>query len=244
MQILGIDIGGSGIKGALVDSETGELSSDRIRIATPQPALPEAVADVIKEIVSHFKWKGPVGCGFPTPFHKSACLTGGNLHPSWKGVFVAELFHNTTGNAYTVVNDADAAGIAEIAFGKGKGVKGTVVMITLGTGIGSAVFLNGKLLPNTEFGHVLYKNGEIFEKYAADSVRKKENLNSKQWGKRLHKYFKHIELILSPDLFIVGGGISRKLDKYTQYISVATPIVAAESKNEAGIIGAALAAIR
>lgn len=242
MEILGIDIGGTGIKGALVDTKTGNLTTERHRIATPKPATPEKVANTIQKMVNHFNWKGLVGCGFPTPLQHGKCLTGGNLHETWKGVQVDELFSKKTGNEYSVVNDADAAGLAEISFGAGRNKKGTVIMITLGTGIGSGVFLDGKLLPNTELGHVLYKNGEIFEKYAADSVRKSENLNRREWGKRLHKYFKHINLILSPDLFIVGGGASKKLGKFVNHIKIDTPIVAAEAGNEAGIIGAAMAA--
>jgi len=242
MEILGIDIGGSGIKGAIVDTETGNLITERHRILTPKPATPEKVANAIQKIIRHFNWTGDVGCGFPTPLQHGKCLTGGNLHETWKGVQVDALFAEKTGNEYSIVNDADAAGLSEISFGAGKGKKGTVIMITLGTGIGSGVFLDGKLLPNTELGHVLYKNGEIFEKYAADSVRKKENLTRKEWGKRLHKYFKHINLLLSPDLFIVGGGASKKLGKFVNHIRIDTPIVAAEAENEAGIIGAAMAA--
>lgn len=242
MEILGIDIGGTGIKGALVDIELGKLTSKKYRIPTPKPATPEAVSDTILAITTHFKWKGQVGCGFPTPLQHGKCQSGGNLHPSWKDIQVNELFSKKTGNDYSVVNDADAAGLAEINFGVGKGKKGVIIMITLGTGIGSGVFLDGMLLPNTELGHVLYKNGKVFEKYAADSARKRESLNRKEWGKRLHKYFKHINLILSPDLFIIGGGASKKLGKFSDQIKIDTPIVAAEYENEAGIVGAAMAA--
>lgn len=242
MEILGIDIGGTGIKGSIVNAETGKLITQRHRIPTPQPATPEAVANTIQELINHFNWNGLVGCGFPTPLQHGRCLSGGNLHKDWKGTNVNELFNNKTGNNYSVVNDADAAGLAEISFGAGKNIKGVVVMITLGTGIGSAIFLDGKLLPNTEFGHVLYKNGEIFEKYAADSARKRDDLSRKQWGDRLHEYFEHINLLLSPDLFIIGGGASKKLDKFEDRINIDTPIVAAQSENEAGIIGAAMAA--
>ncbi len=243
MQILGIDIGGSGIKGAIVDTEQGVLVGDRYRIPTPNTANPENVVAVIADIVHHFNWKGAVSCGFPTPFHNGKCLSGGNLHNTWKGVSVADFFKEKIGNDFTIVNDADAAGLAEIYFGAGKGVKGTVVMITLGTGIGSSVFLNGHLLPNTEMGHVLHTDGDIFEKFASDAVRKKENLSRSEWGKRLHIYFKHIELLLSPDLFIIGGGASKKLDKFKDQIHINTPLVAAKLKNEAGIIGAALAVL-
>ena len=242
MEVLGIDIGGTGIKAAIVDTSTGKLITERHRIPTPKPATPKAVANTIQEMMDHFKWDGLVGCGFPTPLQHGTCLSGGNLHELWKGTNVTELFHDKTGNEYSVVNDADAAGLAEIGFGAGKDTEGVVVMITLGTGIGSAIFLDGKLLPNTEFGHVLHKNGKIFEKYAADSARKKHDLTHKEWGDRLHDYFKHIELLLSPDLFIIGGGASKKLNKFESRIDIRTPIVAAEAENEAGIIGAALAA--
>lgn len=242
MEILGIDVGGTGIKGALVNIETGKLTSKRRRIKTPNPATPEAVSGTIQKIIDHFNWKGLVGCGFPTPLQHGKCLSGGNLHESWKGIKVDDLFSAKTGNDFTIVNDADAAGLAEINFGAGKDKKGVVIMITLGTGIGSGLFLDGKLLPNTEFGHVLYKNGEIFEKYAADSARKRENLSRKQWGKRLHKYFEHINLIISPDLIIVGGGASKKFNKVEAKINIDTPIIVAEAENEAGIIGAAMAA--
>lgn len=242
MDILGIDVGGTGIKGAVVNTKTGKLITKRRRMRTPQPATPDAVAAIIKKMVDHFNWNGEVGCGFPTPLKHGKCLTGGNLHKDWEGIQVNTFFKETTGNDFTIVNDADAAGLSEISFGAGKDKEGTVIIITLGTGIGSGVFLDGKLLPNTELGHVLYKNGKIFEKYAADSVRKSEGLNRKEWGKRLHKYFKHINLLLSPDLFIVGGGASKKINKFNNYIKIDTPIVAAEAENEAGIIGAAMAA--
>ena len=243
MEILGIDIGGTGIKGALVDTKTGNLTTKRHRIATPKPATPEKVANTIQKMIRHFNWTGEVGCGFPTPLQHGKCLTGGNLHEDWKGVQVDVLFAEKTGNEYSIVNDADAAGLAEITFGAGKGVKGTVIMITLGTGIGSALFLDGKLVPNTEFGHVLHKNGSIFEKYAADSVRIEENLSRKQWGKRLHKYFKHINLLLSPDLIIIGGGSSKKFSKFEAQINIDTEITPAKAENDAGIIGAALSAV-
>ncbi len=241
MTILGIDIGGSGIKGAIVNIKTGKLVGERHRIPTPKPATPEAVAKAIKELITHFNWKGEVGCGFPTPLHHGKCLSGGNLHETWKGVQVDALFKKHTGNNFSVVNDADAAGLAEIHFGAGKGVKGTVIMITLGTGIGSGLFLNGKLLPNTEFGHVLHKDGEIFEKYASDGARKRDGLSRKKWGKRLDKYFNHLKLLLSPDLIIIGGGASKKSEKFIGEINVDFPIVPAQSQNEAGIIGAAMA---
>lgn len=242
MEILGIDVGGTGIKAAIVTVETGALSAEKQRIPTPRPATPEAITKVIQKIVKHFNWDGQVGCGFPTPLKHGKCMSGGNLHEDWKDVNVAELFKNATGNEFTVVNDADAAGIAEINFGAGKDKKGVVMMITLGTGIGSAVFLDGKLLPNTELGHLYNRHGDSFESYAADSARKRENLGQGKWGKRLHRYFNHLNFIMSPDLIIIGGGASRRVHKFINKIEVDTLIAPAEAENEAGIIGAAMAA--
>jgi polyphosphate glucokinase len=242
MEILGIDIGGTGIKAAIVTVETGALSAEKKRIPTPRPATPEAIAKVIQKIVKHFNWEGLVGCGFPTPLKHGKCMSGGNLDAAWKDVNVAALFKNATGNEFTVVNDADAAGIAEINFGAGKDKKGVVIMITLGTGIGSAVFLDGKLLPNTEFGHLFNRYGDSFESYAADSARKREKLSQKKWGKRLHKYFNHLNFMMSPDLIIIGGGASKRVHKFINKIEVDTQIAPAEAENDAGIIGAAMAA--
>lgn len=241
MKILGIDVGGSGIKGAIVETDTGELLTEKFRLKTPRPAKPEAVAEVVRKIVEHFEWKGKVGVGFPTPLAHGKCMSGGNLHKDWKGVRVDKLFSEVTGLDFTVINDADAAGEAEMHYGAGKGKEGLVAVITLGTGIGSGLFYDGVLIPNTELGHTVYK-GEAFEKFAADSIRKKEDLSYKQWGKRLNKYFKRIELILSPDLFIIGGGASSKLEKFVGQIKINAPIIAAENQNEAGIIGAAAGA--
>jgi polyphosphate glucokinase len=244
MEILGIDVGGTGIKGAIVDVNTGKLTTERHRIPTPKPATPEAIANTIQEIVDHFNWKGKVGCGFPALLRHGKCLMVGNLHKSLKNVQLDALFQLKIGNEFSIINDADAAGLAEIYFGAGKGKMGLVAMFTLGTGIGSGLFLDGKLIPSSELGHIFYKNGKIFEKYAADSARKRDNLSRKEWGKRLHEYFSHIKLILSPDLIIIGGGASKKLDKFVQYIKVDIPIVAAVAENNAGIIGAALSAKR
>ncbi len=241
MQILGIDIGGTGIKGAIVDTSTGELLTEKFRLKTPKPAKPEEVAKTVHQIVDHFNWKGKAGAGFPTPLAHGKCMSGGNLDPDWKGVHADKLFSKVTGLDFTVINDADAAAEAEMHFGAGKGKSGLVAVITLGTGIGSGLFFNGQLLPNTELGHVSYKD-EAFEKYAADSIRKKEDLSYSKWGRRLNKYFKHIELILSPDLFIIGGGASSKINKFKDEITIATPIIPAENQNEAGIIGAAMGA--
>lgn len=241
MHILGIDIGGTGIKGGVVDTTTGTMITEKFRLPTPRPALPIEVANTVQKIVDHFNWKGKVGVGFPTPLSHGKCLSGSNLHPDWKGVQADELFKQITGLEFTVINDADAAAEAEMHFGAGKGKGGLVAVITLGTGIGSGLFFNGALIPNSELGHVSYK-GEPFEKYAADSIRKKEDLSYPKWGKRLNKYFQHIDLILSPDLYIIGGGASKKLHKFQDQIDTRTKMIPAENKNEAGIIGAAVGA--
>jgi polyphosphate glucokinase len=242
MEILGIDIGGSGIKGAPVNVETGQQLRERFRIPTPQPSTPDSVAKAIKEIVDHFNWNGPVGCGFPTIISYGKAMAHGNMHSSWVGVKVDELFSRKTGLDVTVVNDADAAGLAEMNYGIGKGKKGLVVMVTIGTGIGSGVFYNGNLLPNFELGQLRYKNGKKIEKYAADSIRKKEDLSFTSWGKRLNEFLHHVNLICAPDYFIIGGGVSKKMDRFKKQLDVEVPVLVAEFQNGAGIIGAALSA--
>jgi polyphosphate glucokinase len=242
MEILGIDIGGSGIKGAPVNVETGKQLKERFRIPTPQPSTPEAVAEVIKKIVEHFNWKGAVGCGFPTIISHGKAMAHGNMDSSWVGVQVDELFGKKTGLNVTVVNDADAAGLAEMRYGVGKNKQGLVVMVTIGTGLGSGVFYNGKLLPNFELGQLNYTNGKSIEKYAADSVRKKEELSFSEWGKRFNEFLHHVNLICAPDYFIIGGGASKKLHKFEDQLDVEVPILVAEFQNEAGIIGAAVSA--
>lgn len=242
MEILGIDIGGSGIKGAPVNIETGEILADRFRIPTPQPSKPKFVADAVKEIVEHFDWKGPIGCGFPTVIHNGEVRTKSNIHKTWIGVRADQLFSEVTGLPVTVINDADAAGLAEMTFGAGKGKKGLVVIITIGTGLGSGVFYNEALIPNFELGRIYYKNGELIEYFASDAARKREELSFKEWGKRFNKFLKHVVRIFSPDLLILGGGASKRFDKFQDEIDIDTPILIAEFENDAGIIGAALAA--
>jgi polyphosphate glucokinase len=241
MEILGIDIGGSGIKGALVNAETGELLTDRYRIATPQPSTPEAIADVLKEVVDHFAWKGVVGCTFPAIIRNGVVHSAANVDKSWIGTDAKKLFEAKTGCDCTIINDADAAGIAEMVFGAGRDVPGVVIMLTLGTGIGSAVFVDGHLAPNTELGHIEMNGGDA-EQQAADSARKREDLGWKAWGKRLNQYFQTLEFLLSPDLFIVGGGVSKKHEKFFGYIETRAPLIPAKMGNEAGIIGGAMAA--
>ncbi|MCX2679553.1 ROK family protein [Galbibacter sp. EGI 63066] len=242
MEILGIDVGASGMKGAIVDIEKGILLTERFRIETPRPATPDAMGAVIKEIVDHFKWDGPVGCGFPTSIKNGVCLTESNLHKKWVGVNAEDFFEKQTGLPFTVVNDADAAGISEMVFGAGKGKEGFVLIITVGTGLGCGAFYDGKLIPNFELGQMYYKKYKNIEKYAANSVRKNKDMSFKKWGKRFKKFLKYVDLILSPDLFIIGGGGSKHMDEYEKYLKVKVPVIQAESLNEAGIIGAAYAA--
>lgn len=239
MEVLGIDIGGSGIKGAPVDIEKGILLAERHRIPTPQPATPEAVAHTVKELVEHFNWKGEIGCGFPSVVRHGIIRTASNIDNSWIGVHAGELFSKVTDCPTLLVNDADAAGMAEMSFGSARNRKGTVIMVTVGTGIGTAIFTRGQLLPNTEFGHIILK-GKVAEKIASDAARKRDDLNWKEWGSRFNKYLARMEFLFSPDLFIIGGGASKKFEKYIKYINVEAEIVSAELKNEAGIIGAAL----
>lgn len=244
MEILGIDVGGSGIKGALVDLETGELTTERYRITTPNPSKPEAVAKVISRIVKHFDYNGPVGCGFPTLVHHGVARLHSNLDPDWVGVDIPKLFNEHTGLDYIVINDADAAGVAEMTHGAGKGNDGVVILITIGTGLGSGFFVNGKLVPNFELGRLNYKKKTIWEQYAADSIRTSEKLTWVQWAKRFNKYLQHIDMLFSPDLIILGGGASKQMSIFEKHVKlgVNADIVAAQTQNEAGIIGAAMAA--
>ena len=241
MQVLGIDVGGSGIKGAPVETKTGELLAERIRIKTPKNAEPQPVADVVAEIVKSFNWKKPVGIGFPAPIKAGVTMMAANISEKWVGTNADDLFTKTTGCDCTMINDADAAGLAEMKFGAGKGQPGTVIMITLGTGIGTAIFHRGNLLPNTEFGHLEMK-GKDAEHRASDAVRQREELSWKKYAKRLNKYLARMEKLFWPDLFIIGGGISKESEKYLPLLKIETPIVTAQFLNEAGIVGAALAA--
>lgn len=241
MHVLGIDIGGSGIKGAIVDIETGELVTERHRIPTPDPSTPDAVGDVVAEIVYHFDYKGPIGCTFPSVVKNGVTMTAANVDDTWIGADAEGIFEEKTNCPVVVLNDADAAGIAEFTFGAGRGNMGTVIVITLGTGIGSAIFVNGNLLPNTEFGHMELK-GMDAEDYAADSVRQQEELSWKKWAKRVDEFIQAMDKLFSPDLFIVGGGVSKKHEKFLPRLTTQIPVLPAALRNEAGIIGAAMAA--
>lgn len=239
MQILGIDVGGSGIKGAPVDTETGELLAERVRIKTPDKAEPQPIAEVAAEITRTFNWKGPVGIGFPAPIKSGVAMMAANISPKWIGTNADDLFTKVTGCDCHMINDADAAGLAEMKFGAGKGHPGTVIMLTLGTGIGTAIFYNGQLLPNTEFGHLEMK-GMDAEHRVSDAARQANDLSWKDYAKKLSKYLKEMEKLFWPDLFIVGGGISKQSERYVPYLRINTPIVTAQLLNQAGIVGAAL----
>jgi len=242
--VLGVDIGGSGIKGALVNTKTGTLASERFRLETPQPATPKNVTATFQKVVEHFNYDGPIGCGFPAVMKNGVAFSASNIHKDWIGTDAATLFSEATGCKVSVLNDADLAGVAEIKFGVGEGVSGTVILITIGTGLGSAIFLDGQLLPNSEFGHVYLKgHKQVAEKYASNSARKKDDLKYEEWAVRFKEYLEHLQFLFTPDLFILGGGASKKFEKYKHVLApVRTKIVTAEMLNEAGIIGAALCA--
>ena len=244
MNILGIDIGGSGIKGALVNAETGEMLTERHRIPTPKSRKPQEMAEVVAQIVKHFDYQGPVGCGFPSIVKNGVCLSPGNLHKSWVGVNVDELFTEASGQEFTVLNDADAAGYASMNYGVGKGKMGLVVMVTIGTGLGSGAFFNGILIPNFELGQIPYKEHKKIEHWAAASAKERENLSFEKWGKRFNKFLGIVETVVAPDLIIVGGGTSKKWSEFSHFIDIETNVVKAELMNHAGIIGAAVACLR
>lgn len=238
-KILGIDIGGSGVKGAIVDTKVGKLLTERYRIPTPQPATPEAVADVIKEISDYFHWDGPIGVGFPGVIQHGVAKTAANVDDSWIDKDLNKLFSTVTGCTVHVVNDADAAGMAEVKFGAGKGEKGTLMLITVGTGLGTVIFTNGKLVPNLEFGHLIM-HGADAELYASDAARKRDELDWETWAGRFNEYLLYIEALFWPDKIIIGGGASKKGDRFFPHLTTQAEVVPAELKNEAGIVGAAM----
>jgi polyphosphate glucokinase len=240
MTVLGIDIGGSGIKGAPVDVEAGALADERFRLETPRPATPDAVAEVLADVAKHWKGTDAMGVTFPGVVRNNVIATAANLHPDWVGVDASALFTEHTGRRATVLNDADAAGVAEVAFGAGRNVRGVVLLVTFGTGIGSALFHNGVLVPNTEFGH-LELNGADAELHASDRIREEQGLHWEKWAGRVQDYLLVVERLLSPDLIILGGGVSKKADRFLPYVKVATPVVSAVLQNNAGIVGAAMA---
>lgn len=242
---LGIDIGGSGIKGAPVDLATGTLVADRVRIPTPDPSKPQAVAGTVVELVGAFDLAPdvPVGLTFPAPIKHGVVSFIANLHRSWKGVNVPDLMGEATGRRVVAVNDADAAGVAESVHGAGAGVRGLVLMTTLGTGIGSALMIDGVLVPNTELGH-LEIDGHEAEHRASSAAKDREDLSWADWAARLQRYYETVEMLFSPDLIVVGGGVSKKHEKFLPLLRTVAPIVPAQLRNEAGIVGAALLAAR
>ncbi|MEU3978650.1 polyphosphate--glucose phosphotransferase [Streptomyces sp. NPDC026672] len=246
MQIFGVDIGGSGIKGAPVDLERGDLAQERFKVLTPHPATPDGVADGVKEVVEHFGWTGPVGLTFPGVVTGGSTIrTAANVDKSWIDTDARTLFSDRLGgHEVTVVNDADAAGVAEMSFGAGRGRGGTVILLTFGTGIGSALFLDGALVPNTELGH-LELGGHDAEKRASSKVKEDNDMTWEHWARRVQKYLAHVEMLFSPELFIIGGGVSRKADKFLPHIEgIKAEIVPAQLQNNAGIVGAAMHASR
>ena len=244
MHILGIDIGGSGIKGALVDLDSGEFASDRLRIETPASFEIEAVTETIATLVNEFDYEGPVGIGFPAAVANGTVLTAPTAHhvPGWVNQSVNERFSEATGHKVTVLNDADAAGLAEMRFGAGRGVDGVVITVTLGTGVGGGLFMDGKLVPNLEIGKIfLESHDDVAEQYMAGRIKKEHGLKWFEYGERLNEFCLHIEHIFSPQLIIIGGGVSKKHKKFLSQDQLKrTRIVPAKLRNQAGIVGAAI----
>jgi len=240
-EVLGIDIGGSGIKGAPVNVATGELTAERYRILTPQPATPEAITEVVAQIVQQFNWQGLIGCTFPAVIKQGVAYSAAHVDKAWIGTNGEQLIKAKTGCSVLLLNDADAAGIAEMEFGAGQGRQGVVIMLTFGTGIGSAIFVRGQLVPNTEFGHMEIRGKEAEER-ASDLTRTEKDLSWKKWATRVNEFLERMDILFSPDLFIIGGGISRKYEKFIHLLQARAEIVPAKLLNHAGIIGAATAA--
>lgn len=240
VKILGIDIGGTGIKGAIVNTETGVLETERYRIPTPQPATPEKVAETLLKIAGHFEWQGPIGAGFPAAIQHGTAKTASNVDKSFIGTNLEQLFSKHTGCPVFVANDADVAGLAEFTFGEGKQQQGLIILITIGTGIGTALINDGVLQPNSELGHVWLDNGLQAEPFASNAVRKALNLSWSDWGERLNKYLSTMENLFYPDLFVIGGGVSKSLDQFESILDLKTPVRAASFLNQSGIVGAAL----
>jgi polyphosphate glucokinase len=241
IEILGIDIGGSGIKGAPVDIEHGKLLVPRYRIPTPKSAKPGPMAETIAKIARHFDWKAPVGCGYPGVVREGVTMSAANVHKDWIGLDARTLLSETSGCQTYLINDADAAGLAEMNFGAGRGQNGVVLVITIGTGLGTALFVNQKLVPNTEFGHIEIECFDA-ETRASDAARKRDQLSWKRWASRFNLYLQKLEQLLSPDLIILGGGASKKHERFMPLLTVKARMLPAELLNDAGIIGAALAA--
>ncbi len=240
MKILGIDVGGAGIKGAVIETTTGELLSERIRIESPRPATPEAIGITIQALIAQHHWSGPIGIGFPAAIQHGVARTAANIDPTFIGLPVADYFSRQTGCPVQVANDADVAGLAEMRFGAAKDTAGVVLVVTIGTGLGTALFSDGHLLPNTELGHIMLDDGLVAERYASEAVRDAQQLKWKDWGDRFNRYLMTMEKLFWPDLIVLGGGASKKLHKFAPRITVQAPVVPARFLNLAGMIGAAL----
>ncbi len=242
MNILGIDIGGSGIKAALVNPVDGTLTTDRVRVPTPQPASPVAVSAIVSDIIQGFNWSGPVGCGLPSVVRNGIVCTAANIDPTWIGIDVAEVFSVPGCGKVTVLNDADAAGLAEMHYGAGHNATGTTIVVTAGTGLGTALFQEKTLFPNTELGHLLL-NGKVAEQFASAAVKTRLSLSYPEWAKRFDDYLHRLEELFWPDLFIIGGEISREHALFFPELTIKTRVLPAALRNDAGIIGAAKAAL-
>jgi len=238
--VFGVDVGGSGVKGAPVDVDRGELVTKRTRIRTPRPSTPAAVAEVIAQIADRFGWDGPVGVALPSVVRGGVVETAANIDPSWIGTDAVELLSVRLGGPVTALNDADAAGLAEVAFGSARGVSGVAICLTFGTGIGSAVFVDGRLVPNTELGHLEFHGGEA-EAYAAGRLVEEDEMALEWWAARVGEYLRHLERLFWPEVFVLGGGISKRFDEFAGALQTRTPVVAARLRNKAGIVGAAYA---
>lgn len=238
--VLGVDIGGTGIKGGLIDLSKGEMIGERHRILTPKPSTPAAVANTFRELVDHFNWKGTIGVGFPAIVSHGIARSAANIDQSWIGTDIDALLTQTMGCNVHVLNDADAAGVASVQYGIGKGIPGVVLMLTIGTGIGSALFVDGKLIPNTEFGHLYLRNQQmVVEKYVSKVARKNRELSWIEWGHDFNRYLLHLQRLLSPDLIILGGGGSKQFEQFKGTISIDCPVKPAAFLNKAGAVGAA-----
>ena len=240
MHFLGIDIGGTGIKSAIVDTENGELRGDKHRIETPRPASPQAIGETLKSVLDEHHWKGPIGIGFPAVIQHGIARSAANIDKAFIDFPVADFFSEQTACPVYIANDADVAGLAEMRFGAGLNQPGVVLIVTIGTGLGTALFNNGQLMPNTELGHIFLDNGIEAERYASEAVRITEKLKWKEWSARFNHYLATMENLLWPDLIILGGGVSKKLEKFSPHLKTRAPVVAASFLNQAGIVGAAL----
>lgn len=238
--IMGVDVGASGIKGGLVDINTGKMLTERHRLETPQPPTPEAMAEVFAQLVQHFDWKGPIGCGFPAIVHKGIARSAANIDQAWIDKDICKVFGDAVNQPVFVLNDADAAGVASMHYGVGRAERGTVLMLTIGSGIGSALFLNGHLIPNTEFGHIYMKGDEqVVEKTLSGRARKSAGLSWEEWGEKFDVYLHHLERMVSPDLLILGGGGAKHFATYESAFTAPFPVQPANYLNKAGTVGAA-----